>query len=106
MPLTLLPPVSGTELSTTDVPASWVRDVLGVPRLPSRPLSTTDSWQLAMVPAGATQVDFTTPTVKDTAAEGAEHIRYQVDQLGMGMGPEPSPAPVLPELTGTVTDAP
>jgi hypothetical protein len=106
MPLTLLPPVSGTELSTTDVPASWVRDVLGVPRLPSRPLSATDSWQLAMVPAGETQVDFTTPTVKDTAAEGAEHIRYQVDQLGMGLGPEPTPAPVLPELTGTVTDAP
>jgi hypothetical protein len=99
VPLIFVKP-SGHEMTTTDVPAAWVSDVLGIDRLPSRPLSTTDSFLQAYLAPGETSVVFKMPTAKDTRTEGAEQVRFQVQPL---TEPKPTDPPLL-EFSGTVND--
>lgn len=102
LPMAIVPP-AGAELSTTDVPASWVREMLGIEPLPSRPLSGTESFLFADILSGTTQVDIVTPTARDSLTEGAEQVRYQVQPVD---GEPPKDPSTLPEMIGTVTDAP
>jgi hypothetical protein len=104
LPLIFLPP-TGAELSTTDLPAAWVRSNLNIEPRPSRVLSRTDSMILLDSPAGTRQVDVVTPTVKDVATEGAEQVRYRILPFDWLFGVNPTVPPDGPELVGTVTDA-
>jgi hypothetical protein len=98
LPLTFLPP-TGPELSTTDLPKDWVESELGVPQSPSRKLSSLkDSYLGVYVPAGSTRVAFFLPSAKDSKSEGPEQVRIQVQPI------QDPPPPVLPEMTGTITD--
>jgi len=94
--LTLLPP-AGAELSTTDLPAAWVRDNLFINPTPSRPLSESDAFYELFIPAGTTTVEVETPTKKDSLTEGPEQVRYQVQSID-------GVTPAGPELIGTVND--
>jgi hypothetical protein len=94
---TVLPPVAGAELSTTDIPADWLLSTVYVDQLPSRPLSRSGGYWSVEIPEGVTQVDFTMPTEADAAAEGPERVRLRLDE---------APPPAEPqELTGVVRDA-
>jgi hypothetical protein len=97
--LTFLPPASGPELSTTDLPADWVAENLFIDPRPSRPLSEAQAFFSVSIDPGVTQVDVTMPTEPDGLAEGAEGVRMRLDPLGG------EPPPVPPELTGVVRDA-
>jgi hypothetical protein len=99
-----LPP-TGAELSTTDLPAAWVRSTLNIEPRPSRVLSRTNSMILVGIPAGTRQVDVVTPTVKDAATEGAEQVRYRILPFDWLFGVDPTVPADGPELVGTVTDA-
>ena len=94
--LSVQPPASGTELSTTDVPAEWVQNVLFADPLPERPLSAAQGYLFVEVPAGETGFEVTVPTVVDDLAESAEQIRLTVEPFTV----DPLPEPV--ELTGSV----
>jgi hypothetical protein len=94
--LALLPP-AGAELSTTDLPAAWVRDNLSVNPRPSRPLSKTGAFLNVMFTSDTTKINVVMPTKKDRLTEGPEQVRFQVQSID-GI------APVGPELIGTVND--
>ena len=94
--MSVQPPASGTELSTTDVPAEWVQNVLFADPLPERPLSAAQGYLFVEVPAGETGFEVTVPTVVDDLAESAEQIRLTVEPFTV----DPLPEPV--ELTGSV----
>jgi len=100
VPLTILPPTSGTELSTTDVPEDWVFEQLFVDPLPSRPLSeaTAQSFLAVYFPEGSTEAEVTVPTVADDLVEGEEILRVDVGSI------DGSPLPQPLEVTGTVID--
>ena len=91
----LVPPASGTELSTTDVPADWLFEHTGQPAEPSRPLSSAEVYIYAVFDIGATTTTLEIPTVTDGVTEPAESV-HVVDDFAEGVG----------ELTGTVTDPP
>lgn len=94
-------PATAPELSTKDVPASWLRDMTGEKPDPERPLSKLSGLYLWVdVPAGRTSADITLPTVKDRVREATESVRFrQVDpQTG-----EPQTGGL--ELAGSVRDA-
>ncbi|MEU1511659.1 hypothetical protein ABZ490_05795 [Streptomyces sp. NPDC005811] len=99
-PVRVVPVTEGTELSTKDVDPQWLADHADGPADPERPLSQADVWAWMNIPAGATTVDFTVPTVKDQVAEPAESMRLTLtDENG-------APLPGQQALTGTVVDAP
>ncbi|MGW6447027.1 alpha/beta hydrolase family protein [Lentzea sp. NPDC055074] len=90
-------PASGTELSTTDVDADWLRQNSGEEPLPSRPLSSTQLMFFVFVPAGQTSAEFEVPTATDTEAEGEEQVRLKFEGN--------SPTGTEFEVTGEVTEA-
>ncbi|GAB7106346.1 hypothetical protein JCM4814A_46600 [Streptomyces phaeofaciens JCM 4814] len=99
-PVRVFPAAEGAELSTKDVDPQWLADLSGVSPDPERPLSEASLWVWMSIPAGATTVDFTVPTVKDRVTEPAESTRLALtDDSG-------DPLPDHPVLTGTVVDAP
>ncbi|QTE02718.1 hypothetical protein [Streptomyces cyanogenus] len=94
-------PATAPELSTKDVPASWLKETSGEKPDPERPLSKVGGLYLwADIPAGRTSVDITLPTLKDRVRESTESVRFrQVDpQTG-----EPRTDGL--ELTGAVLNA-
>ncbi|MEV6177149.1 hypothetical protein [Streptomyces sp. NPDC052015] len=99
-PLLVKPVTEGAELSTKDVDPQWLLDHAGVEADPERPLSQADLWLWLEIPAGATTLDVTVPTVGDQVAEPAESVRLEPTDL------EGEPLPTVPALTGTVVDAP
>ncbi|MFE0451173.1 hypothetical protein ACFW2D_07775 [Streptomyces sp. NPDC058914] len=99
-PLLVKPVTEGAELSTKDVDPQWLLDHAGVEADPERPLSQADLWLWPEIPAGATTLDVTVPTVGDQVAEPAESVRLEPTDL------EGEPLPTVPALTGTVVDAP
>jgi hypothetical protein len=99
-PLLVKPVTEGAELSTKDVDPQWLLDHAGVEADPERPLSRADLWLWLEIPAGATTLDVTVPTVGDQVAEPAESVRLEPTDL------EGEPLPTVPALTGTVVDAP
>lgn len=91
----------GSELSTKDVPADWLRDTAGAEADPERRLSEVDGLYLWVdVPPGQTGADITVPTLKDRVTEPAESVRFR--QLDPRTG-EPQSGGLV--LTGTVVDA-
>ncbi|MFF5014603.1 hypothetical protein [Streptomyces sp. NPDC001165] len=92
----------GTELSTKDVSARWLRDTTGASPDPERPLSKLSGglYLWVDIPAGRTSADITIPTVKDRVRESAESVRFQ--QIDEQTG---KPQPGGLELNGTVLDA-
>ncbi|MGW1321349.1 alpha/beta hydrolase family protein [Streptomyces antibioticus] len=99
-PVRVLAPAGGAELSTKDVDPRWFTDTTGESPDPERPLSEAGLWVWLTVPAGATGVDVSVPTVRDQEAEPAESLRLALtDEEG-------EPLPDHPPLTGTVTDVP
>ncbi|MDQ0956623.1 hypothetical protein QFZ66_000501 [Streptomyces sp. B4I13] len=98
----LLPVSDGAELSTKDVPATWLDETFGASPEPERPLSALPDGALLMseVPAGSLSVDVSVPTVADQLSEGTESLRLRLWTY------DPEGAPVEgPEFTGTVGDA-
>ena len=93
-------PATGPELSTTDVDPDWFTGNSGEDPEPSRPLSRTALQPFLAVEPGATSVELTMPTVADGAAEGAEHVRFEVLAYPPDLG-DPVPVAVI---DGTVTD--
>ncbi|AKN73987.1 hypothetical protein QR97_33480 [Streptomyces sp. PBH53] len=94
-------PATAPELSTKDVPASWLRDTTGEKPDPVRPLSKLSGLYLwADIPAGRTSADLTLPTVKDRVRESKESVRFR--QIDMLTG-EPKAGGL--ELSGSVRDA-
>ncbi|MFI5896607.1 hypothetical protein ACIA5D_41560 [Actinoplanes sp. NPDC051513] len=86
------PPVSGVELSTTDVDPDWFEQNAFEPVQPSRPLSETSLTPYTFFEPGATSATLTVPTITDDVAEPDEVISLQfIDPEG------------APDLTGTVT---
>ncbi|MFE7655062.1 alpha/beta hydrolase family protein [Streptomyces bottropensis] len=100
--LQLLPVPDGTELSTKDVPATWLEETFRASPDPERPLSAlpNDALLMSEVPAGDLSIDVSVPTVTDQLGEDTESLRlllWTYDAEG---------APVEgPEFTGTVRDA-
>ncbi|MFG2636569.1 hypothetical protein ACGFX8_22285 [Streptomyces sp. NPDC048362] len=71
-------PVEGKELSTKDVPASWLRDTAGAKPDPERRLSQVGGLVLwTSIPAGRTSADLTVPTVRDQVTEPVESVRFR-----------------------------
>ncbi|MER5587283.1 hypothetical protein ABT090_37385 [Streptomyces asoensis] len=99
-PVLVLPVTGGAELSTKDVDPQWLLDNSGDVPDPERPLSQANLWVFVRIPAGATDTDFTVPTVKDQVAEPAESMRLALTD------DEAEPLPDRPALTGTVLDGP
>jgi hypothetical protein len=95
LPVLFAAPPSGTELSTTDLPADWVLDNLFVDPQPSRPLSAADTSLEPVIPAGADHVDVEIPTFADGVTEGPEQLRLLVQWNDAEI-----------EMTGTVVDGP
>jgi hypothetical protein len=100
IPVFLVAPAAGSELSTTDVTKAWVEQELFADQLPSRPLSTTQGYLAPYVPPGSARVGVTVPTVKDEVAETDEYVDFEVASLG----PDPLPNPT--HLLGPVTNGP
>ncbi|MEU8846542.1 hypothetical protein AB0C70_09950 [Streptomyces sp. NPDC048564] len=97
---TLVPVTEGAVLSTKDVDPEWLQETSGAAPDPQRPLSAVDDLGLWMsVPTGATSTELTVPTVKDTVAEPAESVRFQLAD------DEAEPVPGAPVVKGTVVDA-
>ncbi|WP_328500057.1 hypothetical protein OG828_03535 [Streptomyces sp. NBC_00457] len=100
-PLFRVEPVTGgAELSTKDVDPRWIEEYSGESPDPERPLSQLEGLYFWMsVPAGQTSVDVSLPTLKDTATEPEESVRFrQADDSG-----EPQPDGAV--ISGTVLDA-
>ncbi|MDX2543159.1 hypothetical protein ACOT81_22505 [Streptomyces sp. WI04-05B] len=100
--LELLPVSDGPELSTKDVPATWLDENFGASPDPERPLSTLPNGALLLgeVPAGSLSVDVSIPTLTDQLPENTEslHLRlWTYDPAGESIEG--------PEFTGTVRDA-
>ncbi|MER6329406.1 hypothetical protein ABT298_08735 [Streptomyces sp. NPDC001034] len=96
------PPATGPELSTKDVPASWLRDISGRSPDPERPLSKVTGLYLWIdIPPGHTGTDVTLPIVKDRVAEPEESVRFR--QLDDMTG---KPLPDGLELAGSVMNVP
>ncbi|MDX3709084.1 hypothetical protein PV733_08910 [Streptomyces europaeiscabiei] len=100
--LQMLPVSEGTELSTEDVPATWLDEHFGASPDPERPLSAVSDGALFMseVPAGSLSIDMSVPTVTDQLSEDAESLRLRLwtyDADGESVEG--------PEFTGTVRDA-
>ncbi|KFG01900.1 hypothetical protein IQ62_04970 [Streptomyces scabiei] len=100
--LQMLPVSEGTELSTEDVPATWLDEHFGATPDPERPLSAVSDGALLMseVPAGSLSIDMSVPTVTDQLGEGTESLRLRLwtyDADGESVEG--------PEFTGTVRDA-
>ncbi|MFF4712691.1 alpha/beta hydrolase family protein [Streptomyces eurythermus] len=94
-------PATAPELSTKDVPATWLRDQSGEKPDPERPLSKVAGlWLWATIPAGRTSVDLTVPTVGDRVRESTESVRFR--QLDPETG---KPRTGGLEATGSVLDA-
>ena len=91
--LQLAAPASGAELSTADVPASFLQEI-GVEAGPERPLSGTGGGLFLDIPEGERSIEVRVPTVADAVAEPAEGIRWTVD----------SGEAVVPDLVGSVTN--
>jgi hypothetical protein len=96
----LQPLATGSELSTTDVDPDWFTENSGEDPEPSRPLSGTGLQLFAAFEPGTTSAEITVPTVADGAAEGAEHVRFQVLLYPPDFS-DPIPVAVV---DGTVTD--
>ncbi|MEW2514349.1 hypothetical protein [Streptomyces sp. NPDC046870] len=94
-------PATAPELSTKDVPASWLRDTTGEKPDPERPLSKVSGFYLwADIPAGRTSAEITLPTVTDRVRESPESVLFrQVDPRTGGPGTGGL------ELSGSVLDA-
>ncbi|MEU1474617.1 hypothetical protein [Streptomyces sp. NPDC005760] len=99
-PVRVLPVTEGTELSTKDVDAQWLKDWSGDVPDPERPLSDANLWVWMNIPAGSTSVDFVVPTVQDQLAEPTESMRLALTDRNA------EPLPDRPALTGTVLDRP
>jgi hypothetical protein len=97
-----LPPVSGAELSTTDVDPTWFQENTGQEPLPSRPLSSTDLALWAIVAPDKLSTEISVPTVVDGLAEPEEQLRIQMMTFPPGAD---KPVPGV-ELIGTVVDKP
>ncbi|WP_405818789.1 hypothetical protein OG241_27330 [Streptomyces sp. NBC_01390] len=100
--LELLPVADGPELSTKDVPATWLDENFGAAPDPERPLSALPNGALLMgeVPAGSLSIDVPVPTVTDQLTENTEslHLRlWTYDPAGESVEG--------PQFTGTVRDA-
>jgi hypothetical protein len=94
------PPVSGPELSTTDVDPEWFTDnTFGEDPLPARPLSETDLLPWTGVEPGQLTSTLTVPTVTDRADEPAKTLRLELTLSGWEDEEPPEPGTV----TGTVT---
>ncbi|MFJ4523455.1 alpha/beta hydrolase family protein [Streptomyces sp. NPDC088810] len=94
-------PATAPEVSTKDVPASWLRETSGEKPDPERPLSKVNGLYLwADIPAGRTRADIALPTVKDRVRESAESVRFRQVDLETG---EPRTGGL--ELTGSVLNA-
>ncbi|MEU7083225.1 hypothetical protein AB0448_07980 [Streptomyces achromogenes] len=94
-------PATAPELSTKDVPATWLREQSGEKPDPERPLSKVSwLWLWADIPAGRTSADLTVPTVKDRVRESTESVRFR--QLDPQTG---KPRTGGLEATGSVLDA-
>ncbi|MFF8726797.1 alpha/beta hydrolase family protein [Streptomyces sp. NPDC015171] len=89
------------ELSTKDVPASWLRSMTPEKPDPERALSKLAELYLwTDIPAGRTSGDITVPTVKDRVRESTESVRFRQIDLRTG-----KPLPGGLELSGSVLDA-
>ncbi|MGW1713760.1 alpha/beta hydrolase family protein [Streptomyces sp. NPDC002156] len=101
--LQLLPVSDGTELSTTDVPATWLDEYFGASPDPERPLSAAlpdGTLLMSEVPAGSLSIDMSVPTITDHLNEDTESLRLRLwtyDTNGEAIEG--------PEFTGTVRDA-
>jgi hypothetical protein len=71
-------PLSGTELSTTDVDAQWFWDSAFEDPLPSRALSSTALGVGMEISPGASTAEIAVPTVSDGLVEGVEYVRLRV----------------------------
>ncbi|WP_405536142.1 hypothetical protein OG787_21970 [Streptomyces sp. NBC_00075] len=101
--LQLLPVSDATELSTTDVPATWLDENFGASPDPERPLSAAlpdGTLLMSEVPAGSLSIDLSVPTVTDQLSEDTESLR-----LRLWTYDEDGEAVEGPEFTGTVRDA-
>ncbi|BCY08613.1 hypothetical protein L3i22_037010 [Actinoplanes sp. L3-i22] len=74
---TPLAPVSGPELSSTDVDPEWFSTFTGEDPLPSRPLSSTAVQLFIAFEPGVTSGEITIPTIADSLPEGAEHVHLR-----------------------------
>ena len=91
---------AGPELSTTDVDPQWFTELTGQDPEPSRPLSDSGLAQFLEIEPGTTSFTFSVPTITDTIAEGAEHLRIQPL-----LYPPRTWFPIeLPPVDGTLTD--
>ncbi|MEH0420441.1 hypothetical protein [Streptomyces sp. B21-083] len=100
--LQLLPVSEGPELSTKDVPATWLNENFGASPDPERPLSALPNGAVLLgeVPAGSLSIDVSVPTVTDQLTENTESLRLRLwtyDPAGESVEG--------PEFTGTVSDA-
>jgi hypothetical protein len=100
--LQMLPVSDGTELSTKDVPATWLDEHFGASPDPERPLSALPDGTLLMseVPAGSLSIDVSVPTVTDQLSEATESLRPRLWTYDADGEPVEGP-----EFTGTVRDA-
>jgi hypothetical protein len=100
--LAAAPPADGPELSTADVPASWISQWLGEAPNPPVAFSAVPVYVNVDIPPGSTSADLQVPTVADGVAEGTESLVWQVQPEFEG-----GDLPGLPSgttLTGTVSD--
>ncbi|MEU6592810.1 hypothetical protein ABZ923_26865 [Streptomyces sp. NPDC046881] len=99
--LFVVAPATAPEVSTKDVPASWLREMSGEKPDPERPLSKVNGLYLWVdIPAGRTTADITLPTVRDGVRESTESVRFRQADLGTG---EPRTGGL--ELKGSVLNA-
>ncbi|WP_406197863.1 hypothetical protein OG920_24265 [Streptomyces europaeiscabiei] len=100
--LQMLPVSEGAELSTEDVPATWLDEHFGASPDPERPLSAVSDGALLMseVPAGSLSIDMSVPTVTDQLGEDTESLRLRLWTYDAD-----GEAVEGPEFTGTVRDA-
>ncbi|GGT15467.1 hypothetical protein [Streptomyces purpureus] len=98
----LLPVSGGKELSTKDVPKSWLEEHFGGSPSPARPLSKVvqEPYLSAFVPAGKAGTEVSVPTVRDTLNEPEESLRMRMITYDESWEPVEGPA-----FTGTVRNA-
>ena len=71
-------PVTGPELSTTDVDPDWYREITADDPRPSRPLSDTELELFTDIEPGDRMAGVSVPTVVDRKTEAKEHINLAV----------------------------
>jgi hypothetical protein len=94
-------PATGTELSTTDVDPTWLRNLTGQEATPARPLSSLTMQLFVQIPPGAAGVEVTLPTISDGETEPEETVQLQAMVTSDFTTVVPGPV-----TTGTVVDAP